>query len=214
MSEAKKILFGIDGYIDEVWQIVESRSSRADYKLYGGMKVFAENLAAVGSGGFSNEIVRKRRTYGGFTANTGKAAGRLGIETSMIGMFGVNRIDSVFAEFASGGKLLSVGEPGISQIYEFPDGKLMLPYVQEIMGFNWDALLKAADKKILAEMFGGADLIAVGYWSLLPAFDEIVKNICEVFLLGAKNKRMFFDFADIRKREREALENTLRLLAE
>jgi len=181
--------------------------------LYDKMKKFSEMLVKCGEGGFSNEIVRKRRTYGGFTANTGKAVSRLGVETAMLGMFGKNRIDSVFGEFTESSNLVSVGEPAISQIYEFPDGKIMLPYIQEIMGFNWHSLTEAIDADALKAMFMDADIIALGYWSLLPAFDDVVAQVCGRFLNTTKQQRMFFDLADIRKRDRTSLEETLKKLA-
>ena len=207
------IVLGIDGFIDEVWQIIASRASSDEYKLYERMLDFSETLVKCDEGGFSNEIIRKRRSYGGFTANTSKAVSRLGIPVTMLGMFGQNGVDQVFAGFSGTNRLISVGAPGICQIYEFSDGKLMLPYIQEVMGFNWKSLTSAVDESELKALFMDADLIALGYWSLMPAFNEIVAGICRLIWDSDKKQRMFFDFADIRKRDRQSLESTLQHLA-
>jgi len=209
-----KVLLGIDGYIDEVWLVVLSRSSRENYRLFEKMADLGESIMKCGGGGYSNEILRKRRTYGGFTANTGKAVSRLGVTIEMLGMFGSKGVDPVFQEFAEKNKLISVGEPGISTIYEFTDGKIMFPYVNEIMGFTWDSLIKAFDENELKKLYLDADVIAMGYWSLFPAFDEIVEKLCGFGLNKTKRQRMFFDFADIRKSERTPLDKTLAMLAE
>ena len=209
-----KVLLGIDGYIAEVWQVVLSRASREDYRLFEKMTDLGESIMKCGGGGYSNEILRKRRTYGGFTTNTGKAVSRLGVTIEMLGMFGTNGVDPVFREFADKNRLISVGEPGISIIYEFVDGKIMFVYVNEIMGFTWDSLIKAYDEEKLKKLYLDADVIAVGYWSLFPAFDEIVGKLCGFGLNKNKKQRMFFDFADIRKSDRAPLDKTLALLAE
>ena len=207
-----KITIGIDGYIDEVWQVVSSRQSRADFTLYNKVKDFAKAVYDCGEGGYSNEIVRKRRTYGGFTANTGKAAGRLGCDITFLGMFGLKAIDPAFKEFADTYRLISVGEPAVSQIFEFEDGKIMLPFIEDIMDFSWDSLVSAIAWEDLKAAYAEADMVALGYWSLMPAFDEIIAKLCENFLEGGSCKRVFFDFADIRKRDRHSLESTLQKL--
>ncbi|MCL2111594.1 MAG: carbohydrate kinase family protein [Clostridiales bacterium] len=209
-----RVLLGMDGFIDEVWQIIKSRAGNDEYVLYEKMSDFSQTLASCDEGGFSNEIVRKRRSYGGFTANTGKAVSRMGVTTTMLGRFGKNRIDSVFAEFAESSKLMSVGEPGLCPIYEFTDGKLMLPYIQEVMSFDWRALTDVVDEGELKALFAEADIIALGYWSLMPSFDEIVGEACRLLKDDPKPRRMFFDFADIRKRDRASLEATLKQLSE
>ena len=218
-----KITLGIDGFIDEVWQIIESRANNDEYRLYRRMIDFSQTLAGCDEGGFSNEIIRNRRSAGGFTANTGRAVSRLGVGFSLLAMFGKDGVDPVFAELDATGNLVSVGDPGICQIYEFADGKLMFPYIQEIMKFNWRSLTEAVDEGELKKLFAGSDIIAIGYWSLLPAFNEIVENICGLLRGcggggcggdgGDRQRRMFFDFADIRKRDRASLETTLEKLA-
>ena len=208
-----KIVLGIDGFIDEVWQIIESRAGSGEYSLYEKMGDFTAALAGCGDGGFSNEIVRKRRSYGGFTANTGKAVSRLGARPTLLGMFGHGRIDPVFAEFSKGNDLVSVGEPGVSLIYEFTDGKLMLVHMQEIMGLDWGSLTDAVSEADLKALFGEADIIALGYWSLMPAFDDIAGKVCALLRGSSRRQRMFFDFADIRKRDKASLDGTLNQLA-
>ena len=208
-----RITIGIDGYIDEVWQIVASRKSRTDRTLYSKVSDFAKDVYDCGEGGYSNEIVRKSRTYGGFTANTGKAAAKLGASTTFLGMFGRDTIDPAFKEFQESHKLISVGDPGISQIFEFENGKIMLPFIEEIMDFNWDSLVSVLSWDELKSAFTTPTMVALGYWSLLPAFDEIIAKIYENFMSEGQCKRIFFDFADIRKRDKQSLDDTLRKLS-
>ncbi|MCL2462367.1 MAG: carbohydrate kinase family protein [Defluviitaleaceae bacterium] len=208
-----KITLGIDGYIDEVWRIVASRDSRSDRVFFEKMADFAKAVCDRETGGYSNEIVRKRRGHGGFTANTGRAVGRLGGRAALIGMFGKNGLDPAFEELRSVSELISVGDPAVSEVFEFHDGKIMLPHVEDIMAFSWESLISAINWDDLRRAFMEAGIIALGYWSLMPAFDEILGKIRDNFLEGGMCRRMFFDLADIRKRDGSALLNTLRLLA-
>ena len=212
-QENGRITLCIDGFVDEVWQILEKRLDRTNFSLYSKVQDFAKDVYDSGSGGYSNEIIRKRRSYGGFTGNTGKAVGRLGGNPTIVGMFGKDTIDPAFHGHQELAKLITVGNPAICHIFEFIDGKIMLPYVEETIDFSWDTLKAAQPWDMLKAAFVNCDIAAMGYWAYIPAFDDIVLNICEKFLINGHCKRLFFDFADIRKRDRRALEQTLELLA-
>lgn len=207
-----KITLGLDGFVDEVWQVLAKRNSHTDYILFDKMQDFAKSVYDAGKGGYANEIIRKRRVYGGCVCNTGKAAGKLGCSLTMIGMFGKPALDPVFKEFQETYSLTSIADPAICQIFEFTDGKLMFPYVAETFDLNWQFLSNALPKEDLAAIMD-ADIVSIGYWSQLPAFDELITGLCENFLIKNRCRRIFFDFADIRKRTQESLEQTLKVLA-
>ena len=208
------VTFGIDGYIDEVWQIVDSRKNNEEYTLFASMKDFAKSLYDCGDGGYAHEIIRKRRTYGGFCANTGLAVGKLGASLTLLGLFGEDGVDSAFAPLEKYCRLVSFGNPNITQAFEFGDGKILLSHIEEMMRFNWQTLKDHITCDILQEAFTKADLIALGYWSLVPGFDEILSGICKEFTKDSRCKRFFFDFADIRKRDARALCNVLALIGD
>ena len=208
----KRTTFGLDGFVDEVWQVLAKRTGRTDYVLFERMRDFAKSVYDIGEGGYANEIIRKRRSNGGFVTNTGNAAGRLGANPTFVGMFGKNNIDPVFEKFKKAYNLISVADPAICQIFEFTDGKLMLPYIEVAMDFTWEALCASIPwEKLAAAM--DADIVAIGYWSQLPDFDNIITGLCKNFLIGGRCKRLFYDFADLRKRDRKSLEQTLKILA-
>jgi sugar/nucleoside kinase (ribokinase family) len=212
-SPGGRILLGIDGFIDEVWQIIKSRVSIEEYQLYDRMNDYAQEFVKCEEGGFSHEIISKRRSRGGFTANTGKAVCQLGMDLTLIGFFGLDRLESVFAEFNDLCKVRSVRDPGHGPIFEFPDGKVMLSHTADVMRFNWQALLNQIDEQELKGLFLEADVIGIGYWSLTPAFDEIVDNVYSLLKDDPKPRRLFLDLADIRKKSQASLESALEHLA-
>ena len=208
-----KVTLGIDGYVDEVWQVVESRTGIDEYSTFSEIRLFGERIAKCGKGGMANEIVQKRRVSGGFTANTGGALLGLGIETVMLAMFGKDMLDPVFEPFESKARIISVGDPAICHIFEFDDGKAMFPYNKSLLQLDWRYLTGVLSLDVLRKSIQRSDIIALGYWSNMPSFDELVMNIAENLLDKGVRQRMFFDFADIRKRNVCALENTLKVLA-
>lgn len=210
-TQKGKVTLGIDGFVDEVWEVVKVRMSPTSYELYDKMRDFAKSVLDVGEGGYANEVIRKRRSHGGFTAHTGEAVDNLGVDLTLVGMFGVDPIDPVYQVFSDTCKVYSVGPTGLCPTLEFADGKILLPYSEEIVNVDWAQVSAVLSGDELRAAFGEADIVGIAYWSLLNNFNDLVTNLCEnVVKPGA---RMFFDFADIRKRSRQALLDSLAVLA-
>ena len=207
------VVLGIDGYVDEVWQIIEARRSAAEYTVCNQMRGLGERILRCGKGGMANEIVRKRISYGGFTGNTGNAIAALGVRPTMLGMYGKPAIHPVFEPFAESARLISLGSPAICHIFEFEDGKIMFPYMEEMFSLRWDTLANALSTETLTSVFAEAGIVALGYWTNLHAFDDLVCQIAD--LLPDRLKcRMFFDLADINKRDEASLVKSLAVLKE
>jgi len=205
------VVLGIDGMIDQVWQMVQTRISATDYKLMPHMKDFGQEIVDRGGGGFAKELVTKRRVSGGFTVNTGRAVINLGVDTTLIGIFGDGRLEPVFEEFKDN-HLISIGEPSISNILEFPDGKIMLPNLENQFKLTWGSIEPVLTKLIQSDdnIFASADIIGLGYWSSMPDFDNILTGLVNLCIKHGKPKRMFFDLANITKKSSQALEQTLK----
>jgi len=210
-GQRAKIAMFADGYVDEVWEIVKSRTSRYDYTLYGQMTQFAERIISSGTGGVGLELVKKRRAFGGFTANIGYAAARLGVDTTMVGVYGKENLDPIFEPVQDICKVISMGDPAITHVFEFEDGKILMSHMEAVQDVDWKKIVDTLGMEKLLEMVTGSDLLGVGYWSNLPAFDEILTQLCEI--LPQENKsRFFFDFADFLKKDQSTLLHTLGIL--
>jgi hypothetical protein len=207
-----KVVLGIDGFIDQVWQVIETRTSKNEYKLIDKMSAFGQTIVNRGEGGMANELIKKRRSCGGFTANTGRGIGRLGLSTVLLGMYGKDTIDPIFDEFKEICKLISVGDPVLSNILEFSDGKIMMPYLKELLNFEWKDLVNALGHEKLKTIFGDADIVSMGYWSNMPEFDDMITKLYDNYLSENRPKRLFFDFANIKKRSPEAIKETFKVL--
>jgi len=202
-----KAVLGIDGFIDEVWQVVDIRIDADTYEPMLRMKQFGDMIVERETGGFAKEIVRKRRTCGGFTCNTSRAVSRLGIETVMVGTFGDNEIDPVFDEFKDN-KRFSIAAPVICSVLEFSDGKIMMPYIENLLKFDWPKLKSVLTKT--GNIFEDANIVGIGYWSNMPDFDNMLTELVKNYI--KEGTRLFFDFANVTKKSVQALKQTLSVM--
>lgn len=209
-----KITILPDGYVDEVWEIVDARTGPKDYTLYEQVSQFGQRILKAGSGGLGLEIVKKRRSFGGCTANIGYAAARLGARTTLIGVYGKEAIDPSFLEVGELCHLVSVGDPAVTHVFEFGDGKVLMSHLTSVLELDWNQIVQEVGLEQLKTLLADSDVIGIGYWSLVPYFDEILENVCKLLPEDGKVRRLFFDFADLHKKPVESLHTTLALLKE
>lgn len=201
-----------DGFIDEVWELVDSRASLAQYTPVSRMTHFGHRIIGVGTGGMGIELVKKRRDYGGFTANIGYATARLGINTTMAGLFGTGEVDPVFAPVQAVSNMITMGDAAVTHALEFDDGKILMTHMGVVLEVDWNRLVQDIGIFKLTELITKADIIGIGYWSCLPDFDNMVEQACALIPQDGKARRFFFDFADVRKRDTDSLVRTLGIL--
>ncbi|MDR1640205.1 MAG: PfkB family carbohydrate kinase [Clostridiales bacterium] len=203
--QAKRVLMGIDGYIDETWSVAKTKNGPTDYILYEKLKDFSLFLSSRDSGGIAANLVKKRRECGGFVGNTAKGLVALGVKPRLIGMFGDGEIDPAFAGLTEC-DMTSLGAPALCIILEFYDGKIMLAHSDAVQGLTWSGLESAVGREKLAEMVRDSEILALGYWSNMPDFERIIEGLAG---LGDSSHELFLDFADIAKRPPGALRSGL-----
>lgn len=206
------VLLGCDGFVDEVYQIVDVRKSLTEYTPLDKMRAFGELVVQRSGGGLGLEIVPKRRCSGGFTPNTGRIAAFLGLKPTLAGLYGANEIDPAFDEFKENCNLLSLGEPAVTLVFEFGDGKVLMSALKSVANLTWSDFVGFFGEEKLKELFTGVDILGLGYWSLTPDFDNFLKGFVSQYDTMQAPRRMFFDFADIKKKSNESFLESLDLI--
>lgn len=206
------MLLGCDGFVDETYEIVEERTSQTDYSAMKQLKQFGELLVERADGGVGVELVWKRRCEGGCGINTGRIAACLGIKPILPGLYGDKAIDPAFEEFRESCEILSLGDPALTIALEFPDGKVLMSDLKAVSSLTWADVKARLGEAKLKEIFSDLDILGLGYWSLTANFDDIFKGFMDQCENGNPPKRMFFDFADIKKKSREAFAHSLELI--
>ncbi len=201
----------IDGMVDEVWELVSSRKSDTEINKMANMIELGNAITERKTGGMATERVLKRRISGGFVCNTGRAVAKLGLKTSLLGMFGENSTESIFDEFNGLADIYSLGAPSNIQILEFTDGKIMMPNLERLINLKWENILDKYSMERVEELLNN-DIIGVGYWSNMYDFENILANMVKIAKQNGKTKRFFHDFANLNKRTPEALMQALETL--
>ena len=207
-----KVLLGCDGFVDEVYEIVDVRKNLSEYTPMGDMKRFGELVARRAGGGLGLEIGPKRRCSGGCAPNTGRVAGFLGLKPTLVGLYGEGEIDPAFHEFRDNCHLVSLGDPAVTLVFEFNDGKILMSALKTVANLTWNDFVAFFGEDKLDGLFAGMDIIGLGYWSLTPDFHNFLKGFVARYENGPPPRRMFFDFADINKKASESFFETLGLV--
>ncbi|HKJ90406.1 MAG TPA: carbohydrate kinase family protein [Oceanipulchritudo sp.] len=213
-SISGNILLGCDGFVDEVYQIVDVRQSLTEYTPMDNLRAFGELLVKRSDGGVGLEIVPKRRCSGGFTPNTGRVAAFLGLKPTLVGLYGKQAIDPAFEELLDTGNLISLGDPAVTLVFEFSDGKILMSALKTVANLTWNDFVTFFGEEKLRELFAGTDILGLGYWSLTPDFNNFLKGFVSQFETTAPPRRMFFDFADINKKSEASFKESMELMKE
>jgi hypothetical protein len=213
-SSSSNILFGFDGFIDNIYQVIKKRINLNQYIAMEKISEFSERINAASGSSAAMEVIIKRQATGGFVPNTCRGIATLqgqGQNIQMIGCFGLPEIDSLFTSLFSKVfkcKMETVGNPGKTNAYEFTDGKIMISEFTGLQGLNMEAILKNYGSEKLIKDIQNADLFGIGYWSIGPHMTEIFRGLLDI-IKGLpptpKRLKLFFDFADVKKKPVEEL---------
>lgn len=207
-----KILLGCDGFVDETYQLVDERRTPTEFTPINRLKDFGELLVKRADGGVGIEIVPKRRCEGGFAINTGRVAGILGLRPTLPGLFGAAEIDPAFKEFEGITEMVSLGDPALTLAFEFADGKLLMSNVQAVSNLSWEQIEERIPEDKLKAMFADVDILGLGYWSLTANFDGLFNGFMARYENAKPPRRMFFDFADLKKKSHDSFLESLELI--
>ncbi len=215
---SKKTSFlGVDGYVDSLYSICQTRENATSWTKMDSMSTFSELLMNVAGSSANVERILKRKISGGFAPNSCKAINGLGIKVNLIAAMGFPEIDDNFKSITDKENInaISFANPGETVGLEFNDGKIMLTDFENILNINWNLILERVGLETLIEKIEESEILGFGHWSLVPHLEEIWHSLLkEVFPLikNLKNKWFFVDLADIKKRVKEDILGMLEIL--
>lgn len=213
--ESCRAVLGFDGYIDELFRVVEKGDSRSGYSFYKDIPSFATRIGAAAGKSADLEIVSTDIKLGGNAPIMANALAALGIDTACMGAMGYPEIHPVFAEMAERLQCISVCQPAYTSALEFTDGKVMLANVKPLEKLNWEGLKTILGIDFLREQFAAADLIALVNWSGVVGAEDMWEGILEEVLpeTGKKERSFFFDLADPSKKSKEEICAVMELMS-
>jgi sugar/nucleoside kinase (ribokinase family) len=208
-------VLGFDGFVDEIITVVDKRHDLDHYEPVESIASMARKILGASGESSNYELIVNHQKLGGNGPIMANALASLGIDVTYIGNLGYPEIHPVFREFAAKAHVLTIADPGHTDALEFADGKLMLGKLQPLADVNWPNLIERVGQDKLFSLMGGATLIGMVNWTMLPRMNEIwLKLIDEVFpKLPPANRTLYIDLADPEKRTREDLRVALATVA-
>jgi hypothetical protein len=211
---ATRAVVGLDGFVDEIIAVVGTRFDLQHYAPVRTIAALAEKIRAAAGESSNYELIVKERKLGGNGPIMANALACLGLDITFIGCLGYPDLHPVFRDFAERARVHSIAEPGHTDALEFDDGKLMLGKHGSLAEVNWDNLIARIGRDELMTLLGGAHLIGMVNWTMLPYMSVIWERLLEEWPAGGDRpaRTLFVDLADPEKRTPEAIRHALGLL--
>lgn len=204
---ADRVVFGFDGYVDRVREVVSDRHDPADYDRLDTLADFGDRVqqSVAADSSLSFEWLQHGTRTGGHTSHLARAFGEWGFDPVMIGMYGDPLLD-VFTEEFGEYEQHTLGAPGYTDAVEFDDGKLMLIENGDTMDLDWETLTERIDRETLRTSIDGAALLGAGYWAETPDLPDVLGGIADLWdELDDPPSTVIVDPGDVRKLDEERL---------
>ncbi len=209
-------LLGFDGFVDEIYQVVEQRQSPTKYTPYSSLKNFGAKVTAAAGKSANFEIVEQTTKLGGNGPIMAFAMSTLGAPVHYVGMLGYPELHPIFTEFAKRTKVYSIAEPALTQAFEFSDGKLMFGQHSTVHEVSWETIKKRLGDTTFHKLWNQAHFVGMVNWTMLPHLSAIWKRLLSDYMptKPTTRKLMFFDLADPAKRLDADLHAALKIIGE
>lgn len=212
-----RALVGLDGFIDQIIDVVDKRSSADKYTRVETIGALGERISRAAGLSSNLELVIKQVKLGGNGPIMANALITGGMRVTYLGLVGKGKdaIHPVFQDMAAKCEACySLADPSVTLALEFRDGKLMQGLHQTLRECTYDRILEVVGLEKLREIWRTSHLIALTNWTMLPHQTDIWKRLL-IDMKGIKPPEgayLFIDLADPEKRETKELGEALKIL--
>jgi sugar/nucleoside kinase (ribokinase family) len=206
---------GLDGFVDEIASVVDTRLSAGEYRALGTIDEFGRKVSGAAGQSTNFEVVVKQTKIGGNGPIMAGALASLGMDVTCVGSLGYPKVHEVFEELGRRAKLVGIAPPGHTTALEFSDGKLMLGKLQGLSDVTWENLETRVGREKLIELFSPSRLIGVVNWTMIADMSRIWSELASGIFpkLAKKRRTLMVDLADPGKRTRGDLLAALIILS-
>jgi ketohexokinase len=205
---------GLDGFVDEIIHLVDVRHNADSFERIPSIGKLSERLAAAAGKSTNIEAVTQRVKLGGNGPIMANALCRFGVKVTYVGALGYPTLHPVFTDFAASADVHSIAPPGLTDAYEFEDGKVLVGKTIQLGEITWENIQLRVGRKRFADKFFGSDLVGFVNWTMIPFMSDIWESIQNELCPAIKltGRKIFFDLADPEKRTHEDLRRALQLI--
>ena len=193
---------GIDGFVDEIIDVVGRRDDAEHFQRIPMMSQFAERIAAAAGKSTNIELATRQIKLGGNGPIMANAMASLGVKVTYLGTLGYPTMHPIFDEFARRVEAYTIAEAGHTDALEFDDAKLMLGKMSQLKEVTWNNIQSRFGREKFANKFAEADLVGFVNWTMIPymsdLWESLLVELCPSF--SGPRRKIFFDLADPQKR--------------
>ncbi len=208
-------VIGLDGFVDEIAQVVDKRASAGEFDRLATIEGFANRIREASGQSANIEVVVKLQKLGGNGPIMANALASIGLGVTCIGSLGFPDIHPVFHELAKHARVLSIAQACHTDALEFDDGKIMLGKLTPTAEITWDTLVSRIGIDEMVSLVASSRLIGTVNWTMLPYMNDIWRRLAADVLpeVPPGERTLFVDLADPEKRTRDDLRTGLDVLA-
>jgi len=209
-----KTFVGLDGFVDEIFHVVDKRESSTSYTRLPTIAKYAQRLAEAAGKSTNIELVSQMLKLGGNGPIMANALASFGLNVTYLGNLGHPNVHPVFEDFTRRADVHSIAEPGYTDALEFEDGKVMVGKHQSLKEVNWDNIVSRFGTDKLQACLSRASLVCFVNWTMYTATGDIWEAIQRDIApkLEGDRRLLFIDLADPEKRTEEDIRHALDLI--
>ena len=220
LVQAKRAFIGLDGFVDEILHVVDTRMDVEHFERITTIQGFSNRIGEAAGRSTNLELVTQRVKLGGNGPIMANAMAKAGTQVTYLGALGYPAQHPVFEPLADkASKVYSVANPGHTDAYEFQDGKLLMGKLTPLNDMCWKNIIERMGKETFTALLNDSDLVAFVNWTMMPFMSEIWDKVqSEILSQQAPpekhaRKGIFFDLCDPQKRPKGDILKALRLIA-
>jgi predicted phosphoribosyltransferase len=210
-----KAFAGFDGFIDRIQKVVRKKHSTKD-EYFIALDEFADHLKALAGKSGQVELITVKTKMGGNAPIFSNALARLTVPTTCLGAMGFPEVHPVFEAMHPSCQKISVSQPGISNAFEFNDGKLIFSELDALTAFTWNEIVKNCSLDKIDLTVHGTQLFALLDWVNLPHATSIWQSFHEKVIkrIGRKDNYFIFDLCDPSKKSGQEIDEVIDLIGD
>ena len=207
---------GFDGFVDEIFHVVDKRESVDKYDRLPTIARYAERLAGAAGKSTNVELVSQMVKLGGNGPIMANALASFGLKVCYLGNLGYPNRHPIFSDFAKVAEVYTIAEPGYTDALEFEDGKIMCGKHKALRDVHWENITARFGADKFTARMQSSQFVGFVNWTMLGRMNEtwsiILKEVCPK--LSGPRRKLFFDLADPEKRTSEDILKALSLITE
>lgn len=201
----KKVMIGIDGFIDKVMRPVKVADIHNNLTYFKTIDEFGNFVADKAGMSCGIRITENITKIGGNGPIMSKALSSVGVNVTCVGTLGYPTIENIFTDsLGKDCELYSICTSGVTTILEFDDGKVMLGLYDDLQKLDWSTFKSILGTEKLTKFFEESNLTGLVNFAAITLFNDIMRGIIDEVISKLpvdKNKYLFFDTADVSKRD-------------